>query len=234
MHEAEKRSKLIKAMEYFLVLIGELIILFLLSQKISQATFMLFYKITRSQKISLIFFAILFYPGVLVHELAHFIMARILVVPAGKMEFVPVMRNGGVKLGSVAIARTDPLRRMLIGVAPILVGTAVLCIAIYSMYTYNVLTSFWHKALFVYVLFVVGNTMFSSKKDLEGTLEFSIALIVVGAVAYFFGFRLPDNTFTIIFNPKTIIVIKQALLFMAIPIALDSVVLLTVKVLRLE
>lgn len=113
------------------------------------------------------------------HELGHFLMASILMVPTGEIEFLPKIQEGGVKLGSVAIARTDPFRRFLIGVAPVLSGIGILFLASYYLHPLWPFT--WRSAVFAYILFEIGNTMFSSKKDMEG------ALLLLGVIGFVVG-----------------------------------------------
>lgn len=82
-----------------------------------------FLLVTRRVDLSSMFFAILFFPGVLLHESSHFLMAKILRVPTrGFSVFPEKIENGKLIMGYVDIDQTDPLRESLIGAAPLLVG----------------------------------------------------------------------------------------------------------------
>jgi Zn-dependent protease len=69
-------------------------------------------------------------PGVILHELSHWLMAKLLFVPTGQMAlFRPAKnktRSNKVVLGYVEVYKTDPLRQSFIGLAPLLSGLLVL------------------------------------------------------------------------------------------------------------
>jgi hypothetical protein len=77
-----------------------------------------------------VWFCLLF-PGTLVHELSHWLFAKLLGVRTLRFSLGPQMRGqGAVQFGAVTFQRSDFLRESLIGVAPLLVGTGlVLAIA---------------------------------------------------------------------------------------------------------
>ena len=147
-------------------------------------------RLTRSNTLAIQLLALIFFPGVLIHELGHFLMASILFVPTGEIEFLPKVQEGGVKLGSVAIARTDPLRRLLIGLAPTVSGVGILLLASYYLGALWPLS--WKTLLFCYILFEIGNTMFSSSKDLEGALGFLLFVGFLFACLFILGARIPQ------------------------------------------
>jgi len=154
-----------------------------LSKVLTAALARFFYSLTKSHSATVNFLAILFLPGTILHELAHLLTAGVMLVPIGELEVVPVISNDRVQLGSVQIGKTDPFRRMLIGFAPIFFGVLVILGIIYStlpIFENHVI--WWQAALVIYAIFVVGNTMFSSQKDLEGTLVFLVTLAIVSAI----------------------------------------------------
>ena len=70
-------------------------------------------------------FSLLFFPGVLLHELSHFLMARLLGVRTGRFSLLPsLMPDGKLRLGYVETDETDLLRDALIGTAPLITGGA--------------------------------------------------------------------------------------------------------------
>lgn len=159
------------------------------------------------------FFAILFLPGTFVHEISHFLTALVLLVPVGQIELMPEKFEGGVKLGSVPIGKTDPIRRTLIGIAPIIFGLGLIFGILYYVYKHNLYTMPIIVVLVALMSFEVGNTMFSSKKDLEGAMIAFILVAIIFAVSYFLGLRIYIN----LDSP----IIKAADLFLLVPIGID-------------
>ncbi len=155
---------------FFLVLF---VALFFLSRILTTTLTLFFFRITKSNTFAVQLLAILFLPGVIVHELAHWFVASILFVQTGDIEFLPQVQGDTVKLGSVQIAKTDPVRRFIIGVAPIVFGLLVL-LGIFWLLTPSFSPLTWKTGIFLYAVFEIGNTMFSSKKDLEGAVGFFI------------------------------------------------------------
>src|SRR5438045_1842305 len=113
-------------MVYALIFLSELLILFFLSRLLTRNLSSLLYHTTRSQKATIYLMALLFFPGTVIHELSHAIMAGLLFVHTGHIELWPKLEGQHVKLGSVAIAHTDIFRRFLIGAAPFFFGTTLL------------------------------------------------------------------------------------------------------------
>jgi hypothetical protein len=79
--------------------------------------------LTRSETATISIFSLLFIPGVLLHELSHFLMAKLLGVRTARFSVLPETLPGGkLQLGFVETERTGLLRDALIGLAPLLSG----------------------------------------------------------------------------------------------------------------
>ncbi len=177
------------------ILVVELILLYLFSRRISKSIYAIIYLLTRSKRVAAGLLTTILLPGTVIHEFAHLLTAEILRVPTGKLSFEPEQQGDSIRAGSVTIARTDPFRRYLIGFAPIIWGLATLAILIYLSFTYIPpvvelklrLVLWWGAA---YLLFAVSNSMFSSRKDMEGFAVFAPVLILLVAIPYFLGFRI--------------------------------------------
>ena len=187
---------------------------------------------TLSRFMSINLLSFIFAPGVIIHELSHFFMATILFVSVGNIEFVPKKDRVAIKLGSIEIAKTDPIRRSVIGFAPILVGVIIIIGLVY-LFSFNILF-LQNKGLYVYMLvilalvyllFAVSNTMFSSKADMNGTIEILITLLISLGVAYILGFRLQLSYFNKMFTKEFIGVIQKSTLFLLAPITIDLFIL---------
>lgn len=214
-------------MTYFVLLFLEVAVLFLLSRKMSK---------TLSKFMSINFLSFLFLPGVIIHELSHLLIAVILFVSVGNMEFTPKKSDNGVKLGSIEIAKTDPIRRSIIGFAPVLMGLMII-IGIVYLFTSNILF-FKDKEVYIfaiavagliYLLFAVSNTMFSSEKDMEETVEIIIALSIIFTASYIIGFR-PQLSFEKILTKEVFEVVRKSSIFLLAPIFIDLIILGTIKV----
>lgn len=179
--------------------------------------------------------ALVFFPGVIIHELAHTFMAAIFFVPVRHMEFVPKITEYEVKLGSVQIGRCDPIRRLLIGVAPVFVGIILLVGILFLFYT-NALGPFHElpkvlQYFFIALLFfIIGNTMFSSKKDVEGSIEFFLIVILLIFLLYLFGIQLPITTLVSFFEQEKVQVIgKNISIVLLFPLAANILIVSFLK-----
>ena len=203
--------------------------LFLLSRKISK-------ELSKFLSINLLSF--LFLPGVIIHELSHMLVAVILFVPVGNMEFTPKIGGGGLKLGSIEIAKTDPIRRSIIGFAPVLTGLGIIIgltylfannSSIVQIIEPNVMWKIGIGVFIVYLIFAVSNTMFSSKRDMEGTVEILITLLIIFAAAYILGFR-PQLAFNNLFTKEVLEIVRKSTIFLFAPIVIDLFILGAIKV----
>lgn len=172
-------------MLYLGLFIVELISLFFISKKLVNSIATLIYKFGGSEKLVVNFLAVLFLPGTIIHELAHLLVAGVMLVHVGEIDLVPKTEGEGVRLGSVQIGKTDPLRRMIIGVAPVLAGLSIILGVLYYMPSvFNI--AWWQILIVLLIIFQIGNTMFSSKKDMEGVTGFFVAIITVSILILVF------------------------------------------------
>jgi hypothetical protein len=138
--------------------------------------------------VALVLYFVLVLPGIVVHELSHWLVAKLLRVRVSRLSLGPVRRGRGsrVSLGSVRVANVDPLRASLIGLAPLLGGTAVILFIGYWVLDIGDLgqafagrgvegllagirqlgrvPDFW---LWLYFIFAVSNAMLPSESDME-------------------------------------------------------------------
>jgi len=193
-----------------------------------------------SPKIQAILFilAFIFLPGTIIHELAHLFTAAIMFVPVGRIAILPEVDGEEIHLGSVEIGQTDILRRTLIGVAPLLLGLAVI-MGILWLSMDNLSTGpIWQKLLGLYLIFQIGNSMFSSRKDMEEVLLFLVGLMAVSlailAGIYFLGLmpgllNFLNNDFTAFQK-----FFLQADIFLLVPLGINIVLFLIAKTFSLK
>lgn len=129
------------------------------------------------------------------------LVAEVLGVRTDEFSFVPeILENNKIKAGSLKIAKTDPVRQTLIGLAPILFGLVIIFTISHFSFQFLIQNPqfFLNQSpmfyilcsMFLYLLFVVSNTMFSSKKDLEAVLfPLTLIAIITGAL-WLGGFKI--------------------------------------------
>lgn len=172
-----------------LLLIGELIILYAVSSRLTQALYDLVVRLTRSRTIGITTLTLVLFPGTVIHELAHLFTAEVLGVHTGKLTLIPEgLDTDEIKTGSVMIGHSGPLRRYLIGLAPMIVGLVALTALAYFIDWAQWFT--WLNLLLVYLLLAVSNAMFSSSEDLKGFVPFALTIIIMVGAAYFAGVRI--------------------------------------------
>jgi hypothetical protein len=142
-------------------------------------------------------------PGVVVHELSHWLMAKVLGVRVTFPQFGPVRRGRSrrVSLGSVRVGNVDPVRASLIGVAPLLGGSAVILLIgnlvlgvdelaevmagqgidgfLDGLAQMVQVADFW---VWLYLIFAVSNAMLPSDSDMAIVRPVLIFLGIVAAV----------------------------------------------------
>ncbi len=117
---------------FVLLIVLELIALYILSRRLTQNLFVAIFLLTRSRPIGIGFLSFLFFPGTVLHELAHLFTAEVLGVHTSGLTLVPEgIEKTQVRTGSVSIAQTDPIRRSAIGIAPVVVGLIMLGVISY-------------------------------------------------------------------------------------------------------
>lgn len=195
-------------MPYFLLFALEIILLWRLSRAVNSRFFRL---------LPTPVYILLFLPGTFLHELSHYIAAKLLFVRVGKFSLRPEKRETEIVLGSVAIEKTNIVKRLIIGAAPVIVGLFLIIGIVYLVVTHE-LTSDWRVVAFLsYFIFVVGNTMFSSKKDMEGAWKVIIFSLVIGVILYLLGLR--------VYFDADVEVLKIAGLYLLPVIAIDAGIL---------
>lgn len=215
-------------MLYLIVFLFQILLLYLLSRKIANKVYGLFFNLTKSRRAANYLFALIFLPGTFLHEIAHFLTALFLLVPVGQIELMPEEKDEALKLGHVPIGKTDPVRRLLIGTAPLIFGVAIIFVSLSLAISKEVLTNPWVILGLSYLAFEVGNTMFSSKKDLEGAWMVLVILIFLLGVLYLLGIRIALSPESILAN-QFIEVVKKANFFLLVPLVIDSLFLFLFK-----
>lgn len=164
------------------------------------------FSLTQRADISMVVFSLLFFPGVVLHELSHYVMARLMFVKTGRISLIPQQSNEGqLRLGYVEATVCDPVRDTIIGSAPLIAGGIFVAYA--GLYRLNLLTlieitsqygilaglqsvslifqqpDFW---LWFYLVVVVSSMMLPSKTDRRSWLIIGLwigIIIIISMVA---------------------------------------------------
>ena len=131
-------------------------------------------------------FFLVFLPGTLVHELSHWLVAKLLGVPTGRIVIWPqAKRDGTLWLGAIQVGRADPVRNSLIGLAPLISGSLLVAFigahlkleALGSMLVTGRWELVWEALIrsvnlpdfwiWLYLLFAISNRMLPSPADRE-------------------------------------------------------------------
>ena len=163
--------------------------------------------LTRNPQLTIGLFSILFFPGVLLHELSHFVMAKILHVRTGQISLIPKsLPDGRLQMGYVETTQTDIIRDSLIGLAPMVAGSAFLAYAGMNRLGLSTLLAvlangqtelFWKGLiilpqvndffLWFYLAFTVSSTMMPSESDRHAWLPLGLWTAGLLALGLFAG-----------------------------------------------
>jgi len=154
---------------------------------------------------SLLTFLVLF-PGILLHELSHWVMAWLLGMRPRQLRVWPRMRGRRVEMGSVRMRSGGPLRDSLAGMAPLLTGSLVLILVSYRVFDGAALQRAWESGglgaawdgfwaalgaadawLWAYILFAISNAMIPSSSDRQPLLSLFLYILVVALFFYLVG-----------------------------------------------
>ena len=212
-------------MIYAALFIFELIILYIVSGALSKQIFKLLDSLLHNRKRTMWLFAILFLPGTTIHELSHWLMATILFVPTGDISIMPKLEENKINLGHAEIGKSDLFRRFFIGVAPFISGLTIIFLTIH--FFENDLSTAVNLLILGFVVFQIGNTMFSSKRDWQGA--WVVILIFAAIITALYILNIPVHEY--IFTNKVSEIVKTADVFLLIPILVDLVLVILIKIL---
>lgn len=189
---------------WFVVMLLPLVFLQRLLHREIQSVLLL---VTRNIHGTIRLFSLLFFPGIFLHELSHWVMAKALQVKTGRVSLLPrTMADGRLQMGYVETASTDIFRDSLVGLAPLIAGTLFVAFAgIYKMQVYTLwnvlqdghLNLFWmglgllpsmkNFYWWFYLTFAVSSTMMPSEADRHAWLPFGLWAATLISLAVFSG-----------------------------------------------
>lgn len=157
-------------------------------------------------------YALILFPGVLLHEVSHWVTARLLGVRTGSFSVVPRRQaDGSIQLGYVEYYKgktLDPIRESLIGGAPMIVGTLI--ILLISLHIFDIpnlaaaiesgeidnvsfaVAQFFETPfvlLWIYLIFAISNGMLPSASDRRAWPAFVLAMVILAGVVFLLGLQ---------------------------------------------
>lgn len=159
---------------------------------------------------AIVVYAVLLFPGVLLHEVSHWLTATLLGVRTGGVSLLPRRQpDGTLQLGYVEYYKgptVGPIRESLIGAAPLVAGTAVILLIGYRIFgvtsvaeaiqsgDVSVLADAMAQLLatpnvfvWLYLIFAVSNAMLPSKSDRHAWPAFLVITGIVTIAVAFLG-----------------------------------------------
>jgi len=175
-------------------------------------------RITGSKDMAMVILFLFLVPGVLLHESAHWFMARLLGLKTSKFRVWPQKKGKNIGLGSVNVRSGGIWLDSLVGVAPLLVGSILIALIGQQVFVVSYLTDelvnsqnfvasltiFVQSlgkpdgALWAYLLFAIANAMLPSDSDRQPLK--SVLLYIALAFAFYLVMGLPITLFENILN----------------------------------
>lgn len=192
---------------------------------------------------------LLLLPGVIIHEAAHWLAAWVLGLKPGRFRVWPKAQGKHIGLGSVSVKRGHLWQDSLVGLAPLLVGSALITLIVQeifqaegvaialsngqlveSLVAFRLAFQAPDSTLWAYLIFAIGNAMMPSASDREPVVPL---LLYIGlALAIYIILGLPLSPFASVlgwFTPA-LQALVSALIF---TVFLDLAVLLVLAILKL-
>ena len=233
-------------------LVGSLLLLLVLawfSRQISLHIQFPFYSLTRSQNSATLAIFLLFLPGVIIHEGAHWAVARLLGLKTGKFRVWPKRQGKYIGLGSVSVESRDPIRDSLVGVAPLIVGTILVTLIGRMIFDTPLVSGLlaegnWLGAviafrqelnrpsglIWAYLLFTIANAMMPSASDREPVMPVLFYSLLAVAAYIILGLPLQGAAAMMEWLAPILSNLSSAMLFV---IVLDVVILAVLYIIRL-
>ena len=230
----------VDALPTLLLLAVALLALAWLSGQLSIRTQLVVYHLTGSLDLATVAIFLLLLPGVFVHELSHWVTAKLLGLHPSRFRVWPKRHKHGLGLGSVHVRSGGTWRDSAVGMAPLIAGSILL--ALVGSYVFeadlllgqleqgrliNVLGAFFDALarpdglVWAYALFVIGNSMMPSRSDRQPLRTLLLYLAFAALIYFVVGLPIDPLTALLGWLIPMIEVLVGALIFV---ILLDAIV----------
>ena len=160
------------------------------------------YLTTGSDDLAMVLLFLIYLPGILVHEAAHWLVARILGLKTSKFRVWPKYTRNSIGLGSVTVSSGGVVWDSLVGLAPLLIGSALIVLIGEQVFDTQTIAFAWRTGrlldglnfvvtglaqkpdslLWSYLLFAIANAMMPSASDRAPLKSLGIYIVLIGAV----------------------------------------------------
>jgi hypothetical protein len=204
---------LVDAVPTLLLLTLALLGLTWLSGQLSIRTQRVVYFATGSYDFATLAIFLLLLPGVFIHELSHWLAARLLGLRASRFRVWPKRHKDRIGLGSVNVQRGGTWRDSAVGLAPLFTGSVLLSLIGAAVFQSDLLVSQLAQgrlidtlgaffdglaqpdgAIWAYALFVVGNSMMPSRSDRQPLRLLSIYVAFAALIYVVVGLPIDPIT----------------------------------------
>ena len=199
---------------------------------------------------AVVLYALVLFPGVLLHEVSHWLAATFVGVRTGKLSLRPRQHpDGSIQLGYVEYYKgrgLDPVRESLIGGAPLISGTIIILLIGYQVFDVTALAELVQTGqmsavgaalrqlyqtpdflLWLYLLFAIANGMMPSKSDRRAWPGFVIVMVILAIIVYWLG--LADRVIIGLAEPVTTMLRYLSLAF-AMAVGVDIVFMIVIAI----
>lgn len=160
------------------------------------------YLSTGSDDLAMVILFLIYLPGILVHEASHWLVARILGLKTSRFRVWPKYTRNTIGLGSVTVSSGGVVWDSLVGLAPLLIGSALIVLIGEQVFDTQTLAFAWRTGrlldglnfvvtglaqnpdslLWGYLLFAIANAMMPSASDRAPLKSLGIYIVLIGAV----------------------------------------------------
>jgi hypothetical protein len=230
------------ALPTLLGLVLSFLVLAWLSRHVSLHIQTLAYYATRSINLATVMLFLLLLPGIILHEGAHWLTARLLGLKAGKFRVWPKPQGRQIRMGSVSVQRGNLWQDSLVGLAPLILGSILIAwIGQRVFFAYEISSAMlqgqWTQGfyafrtalgepdgiLWAYLLFAIGNAMMPSASDREPLRPLSLYVVFAALIYVVIGLPLGPLALALDWLLPTVQDLTSAFVF---TIILDGVILL--------
>jgi hypothetical protein len=218
--------------ESLIFLVGfivELILLYIVSRKTTNELFHFFRRFF-DDSVVFVIITIIFLPGTIIHEFAHYFMAIALMLHVREISILPVFEKNYIKLGKVVYEKKDFVRGILVGIAPIFAGLFFFWFLSFLHIFPN--ENIFLTILFGYLIFISSTTMFSSKQDLVDLIYIVPLFLVAGGILFILNINVMNYIEKAPWLEQLVAFLKQLNFYFIVSFVIHITVIIVLKLIQ--